>query len=166
MKLLPSVLLSALLAFPAQSFAASSASASLGPTTKTLLQLLAPRRTVKKKPVVKKILKPRTSSSKAPAGAYLDFNPTIIGNGRTSVLFFKASWCSTCKMSEGDLRNLYNTAPPPLTVYRVDYDTNLLYRKKYRVSYQHTFVKIDGQGNFVTALLRPDLEQLKKFLAK
>lgn len=152
-----------LLAAPVSSaYAASSAKPDpLGPATMKVLKALAPKqkKTAKKSPVKK-------SSSSAAVGALLDFHPSIIGNGRTSVLFFKASWCSTCKVSEGDLQNLYKQNPPPLTVYRVDYDTNLIYRKKYRVSYQHTFVKIDGQGNFVTAVLRPDREQLKKFLSK
>jgi thiol-disulfide isomerase/thioredoxin len=62
-----------------------------------------------------------------------------------TVLFFNADWCSVCRaeMSEIDARlsELGN-----FTVVVVDYDRNAKLRRKYGVTYQHTYVQIDGGG--------------------
>jgi len=61
------------------------------------------------------------------------------------VLFFNASWCSTCQEAEKNLNA--SGVPEGLTVVKVDYDSNTDLRKKYGVTVQHTFVQVDPDGN-------------------
>ena len=62
-----------------------------------------------------------------------------------TVLFFNADWCPTCRAEmrriEARLSELGN-----ITVVVVDYDRNVKLRRKYGVTYQHTYVQIDDDG--------------------
>ncbi len=72
------------------------------------------------------------------------------------VLFFYASWCPTCKPTDADLEANTGKIPADVTVIRVNYndpETDQEEKdlaKKYGITYQHTFVQIDGQGKEVT----------------
>jgi thiol-disulfide isomerase/thioredoxin len=72
-------------------------------------------------------------------------NARALAAAGPAVLFFHAGWCPTCRaaMSEIDARlsELGN-----ITVVVVDYDSNKKLRKQYGVTYQHTYVQIDGDG--------------------
>ena len=61
------------------------------------------------------------------------------------VLFFHASWCPTCKSADSAISG--GTLPEGLTVLKVDYDSETELKKKYGVTYQHTFVQVDKDGN-------------------
>lgn len=71
-------------------------------------------------------------------------------------MFFFASWCPTCKPTDLDLKANSSEIPSDVTVIRVNYndpETDQIEKdlaKKYGVTYQHTFVQIDGQGNEIT----------------
>lgn len=74
----------------------------------------------------------------------------IIGSENSSekvVLFFNASWCPTCKAADKEFKS--SKIPDGVTILSVDYDLNTELRKKYGVTYQHTFVQIDGKGEIV-----------------
>ena len=77
------------------------------------------------------------------------------GNNRR-VLYFYASWCPTCKPADTDLKANMNKIPNDVTVIRVNYNDpetdqeEKELAKKYGITYQHTFVQIDSQGNEVT----------------
>jgi len=61
------------------------------------------------------------------------------------VLFFHASWCPTCKAAMMDLE----ARKPELkdvSVVIVDYDKYKSEKRKYGITYQHTFVQIDSKG--------------------
>jgi len=61
------------------------------------------------------------------------------------VLFFHATWCPTCKEAMTDLA----ARKPDLkdvTVVIVDYDKYKSEKRKYGITYQHTFVQIDSKG--------------------
>jgi thiol-disulfide isomerase/thioredoxin len=96
--------------------------------------------------------------------AYLAYADGIIGNGETSLLFFHASWCPSCKQSDNDLKALYNAGTPTFNTYRVDYDASLDLRKRYGVVQQHTFVLIDGKGTALQTLLSATSEELTRLL--
>lgn len=72
------------------------------------------------------------------------------------VLFFYASWCPTCRPVDEDLREKFASIPQDMRVIRINYndtDTDAEEKAladKYGVTYQHTFVQIDDQGNVVT----------------
>jgi len=62
------------------------------------------------------------------------------------VLFFYASWCPSCKSAIKDLEERESDLGN-IQVLVVDYDNSDDLQMKYSVSYQHTFVQIDGSGN-------------------
>jgi thioredoxin 1 len=72
------------------------------------------------------------------------------------VLFFYASWCPTCRPADADFTQNDSQIPEDVTIIRVNYndpdtdqeEKNLA--QKYGITYQHTFVQIDAQGNEVT----------------
>lgn len=67
--------------------------------------------------------------------------------GATVVLFFNASWCPTCQAAEKEFLSL--PIPDGLLILSVDYDSSVELRQKYLVTYQHTFVQVDGDGNLI-----------------
>jgi thiol-disulfide isomerase/thioredoxin len=85
---------------------------------------------------------------------YVAYSSTALEKASTgkTVLFFYASWCPTCKPADADFEENANTLPKDVTVIRVNYndpDTDQEEKdlaKKYGITYQHTFVQIDGEG--------------------
>lgn len=69
---------------------------------------------------------------------------TLAAAGPT-VLFFNADWCPLCRT---DMRQIDErlTELGNITVVVVDYDRNAKLRKKYGVTYQHTYVQINDDG--------------------
>jgi thiol-disulfide isomerase/thioredoxin len=68
-------------------------------------------------------------------------------SGNKAVLFFAASWCPTCKALELDIKNNIQSIPSSLAILRVDYDTSTTLKTKYGVTYQHTLIQVDSNGN-------------------
>jgi thiol-disulfide isomerase/thioredoxin len=85
------------------------------------------------------------------AGSFITFadyegsKDTYAGND--VVLFFNASWCSTCKEARENLEADPSAIPAGLTIVKVDFDDSDELRQKYGVTVQHTFVQIDSDGN-------------------
>lgn len=65
------------------------------------------------------------------------------------VLFFHASWCPTCKGANEEFEKNASAIPEDVVVYKTDYDANTELKKKYGITYQHTFVLVDEEGNAV-----------------
>ena len=65
------------------------------------------------------------------------------------VLFFKASWCPTCKALDADIRKHVDQIPTGTVILEVDYDNSADLKKKYGVTYQHTMVQVDADGKMV-----------------
>jgi thioredoxin 1 len=64
------------------------------------------------------------------------------------VLFFFADWCPTCQAA---LKNLKADKEKlgDITVLIVNYDREKELKRKYGVTYQHTYVQIDSRGNSI-----------------
>lgn len=104
-------------------------------------------------------------------GAYTDhasnnLPASILADGNTKVLFFHAAWCPTCRNAEAELMQWYADQGFPLTVYKINYDNETDLKSRYGVTYQHTFVKVDGQGNLIQKIQGPTDEQLMTLLQK
>lgn len=83
------------------------------------------------------------------AGSYETYSAEKIAmaaNGDV-VLFFHASWCPSCREVDADIKANLKDIPSGLTILDVDYDTSSALKQKYGVTYQHTFVQVDAQGN-------------------
>jgi thioredoxin 1 len=65
------------------------------------------------------------------------------------VLFFRASWCPTCIAVDKDIKANLGKIPSSLTILDVNYDASSDLKKKYGVTYQHTFVQVDAQGTLI-----------------
>lgn len=63
------------------------------------------------------------------------------------VLFFNATWCSTCKKARSNLEADLSAIPADLAIVLVDFDSETDLKRQYGVTVQHTFVQIDADGN-------------------
>ncbi len=84
-------------------------------------------------------------------GVYEVYSPEKIARAAAGdvVLFFKADWCPTCRAVDADITENRLNIPGGLNILKVDYDNSTELKKKYGVTYQHTFVQVDAQGNMV-----------------
>lgn len=63
------------------------------------------------------------------------------------VLFFNATWCSTCKKARENLEADLSAIPADLAIVLVDFDSETDLKRQYGITVQHTFVQIDAAGN-------------------
>jgi thiol-disulfide isomerase/thioredoxin len=108
------------------------------------------------------------ASSQAQAmakGSYSVYQEGVIGNGKTSLLFFHAAWCPICKTGNQKLTAWYAANSYPISTYKVDYDTYTDLKQRYGVTYQHTFVLIDGQGNAIQTIQGPSDAELQSLIS-
>jgi len=110
----------------------------------------------------------KTETMMKEKGSYVLYDSALLSraeNGRV-VLFFRASWCPSCKALDSDIRARASEIPGDVTILNVDYDTHADLKQKYGVTYQHTLVQVDGKGNLIkkwsgTSKLSDLIAQLK-----
>jgi thioredoxin 1 len=85
------------------------------------------------------------------AGSYESYAPEKLARADSGdvVLFFRASWCPTCKALDSDIRAKLSKIPASLTILDIDYDNSTSLKQKYGVTYQHTFVQVRSDGSLV-----------------
>ncbi|TSD06319.1 MAG: hypothetical protein Greene07147_178 [Parcubacteria group bacterium Greene0714_7] len=92
------------------------------------------------------------SETMVKAGSYETYAPEKIALASAThdvVLFFRASWCPTCRAVDTDIKANLNNIPPSLAILDVNYDDSTALKQKYGVTYQHTFVQVDKNGNLI-----------------
>lgn len=81
-------------------------------------------------------------------GSYIDYadyvNDAESYQGSDVVLFFHASWCSTCHAAEQSI--VSTGVSDGLTIVKVDYDSSQDLKQQHGVTLQHTFVQVDSDG--------------------
>lgn len=101
-------------------------------------------------------------------GDYKDYSPQSIlnesKNGKKVVLFFHAPWCPYCRAADEVFRDRVQDIPKNVVILKTDYDSNSELKKKYGVTYQHTFVQVDSTGLLITKWNGGDLDNLNKYL--
>lgn len=101
-------------------------------------------------------------------GSYLDYSENTIkseqAKGNRVILFFHATWCPYCKAADLAFKTKLNEIPNGVTILKTDYDTNASLKQKYAVTYQHTFVQIDNQGELVSKWNGGDIDNLIKYI--
>jgi thiol-disulfide isomerase/thioredoxin len=82
-------------------------------------------------------------------GSYEAYSPEKLALAEEGdvVLFFRASWCPTCRILDADLRANEANIPAGVTILDVDYDNSTALKQRYGVTYQHTLVQVDDEGN-------------------
>lgn len=106
-----------------------------------------------------------TQDSKAVAEnstQYVDFSQDALENSRNGkqVIFFHAKWCPTCKAANEAFQERYGDIPSDVVILKADYDTEKELKQKYGITYQHTFVQIDNEGNELAKWNGGDIENL------
>lgn len=81
--------------------------------------------------------------------SYETYSPEKLALADTNkvVLFFRASWCPTCRTLDSDIRSNIESIPEGLIILDVDYDNATALKQKYGVTVQHTLVQVDASGN-------------------
>ncbi len=84
-------------------------------------------------------------------GTYEAYSSAKLANAAEGdvVLFFRASWCPTCRTLDADIKANLKNIPAGVTVLDVDYDNSTALKAKYGVTYQHTLVQVDKDGNLI-----------------
>jgi thioredoxin 1 len=97
---------------------------------------------------------------------YKDYSAQAVAEeqskGQKVVLFFWASWCPYCKAADSAFKANLDKIPEGVSLLKTNYDTEKELKTKYGVTYQHTFVQIDGQGNMITKWNSGDVDLLIK----
>lgn len=111
--------------------------------------------------------KPTTANAPA-RNAYKDYSTEIVAEeqrtGNKVVLFFYAPWCPYCRAADAVFKAKPQDIPSGVTVLKTDYDSNTDLKRKYGVTYQHTFVQIDAQGDMVSKWNGGDIDNLIKYI--
>ena len=84
-------------------------------------------------------------------GTYEAYAPEKLARAEEGdvVLFFRASWCPTCRALDADIKAHQGNIPDGVTILDVDYDDSTALKQKYGVTYQHTLVQVDAEGNMI-----------------
>src|SRR3989338_5060377 len=97
-------------------------------------------------------------------GAYEAYAPEKLMRAsaeRSVVLFFRADWCPTCRALDADIRSKLETIPQNVSILYLNYDTETALKQKYGVTYQHTLVQVDAEGNQIVKWSKsPTLEDV------
>ncbi len=86
------------------------------------------------------------------AGTYEAYSASKVSSApanATTVVFFHASWCPSCRSLDANINASASTIPAGYTILKADYDAETELRKKYGVTTQHTLVQIDSEGNLI-----------------
>ena len=84
-------------------------------------------------------------------GSYEAYSAEKIARAETGdvVLFFHASWCPSCRGLNSSIESNLKSIPEGVTILKTDYDKETELKKKYGVTYQHTLVQVDKDGNMI-----------------
>ncbi len=85
------------------------------------------------------------------AGSYEAYSADKLARAEMGdvVLFFHASWCPSCRGLNGSIESNLKSIPEGVTILKTDYDKETELKKKYGVTYQHTLVQVDKNGNMI-----------------
>ncbi len=85
----------------------------------------------------------------ASAGIYTNYDPALVSQASDGsvVLFFHADWCPACRSADSNIQKNAGNIPDGISILKVDYDNSKDLKEKHGVTYQHTFVTVDANGN-------------------
>jgi len=85
-------------------------------------------------------------------GSYETYSPEKLARAEKGkvVIFFKATWCPTCRALDSDIKKNLTNIPDGVSILELNYDTETELRKKYGVTVQHTLVQVNAGGDQIT----------------
>src|SRR3989338_3963063 len=89
------------------------------------------------------------------SGSYEAYSPEKLALAERGdvVLFFRASWWPTRRALDADIKANRKNIPAGVAILDVDYDNSTALRQRYGVTYQHTLVQVDKNGNQIAEWL-------------
>jgi len=98
------------------------------------------------------------------AHGYQPYSEAIfnVAKDKTRILLFHAAWCPTCQSADRDITSKTGSIPESLVIFRTDYDSETILKQKYGITYQHTFVQVNSNGDAVNKWYGGDLDQIIK----
>jgi thiol-disulfide isomerase/thioredoxin len=93
-----------------------------------------------------------TNAAMNTPGLWKPFSNDLVSSAsgdKKVVLFFNASWCPTCQSTVKDINANLSKLDPNLILLSADYDKEISLRQKYGVTYQHTFVQVNSNGDLI-----------------
>lgn len=95
--------------------------------------------------------KTTTTPDNTKAGSYETYDASKISRASdgTVILFFHASWCPSCRALNSDIEKNIDNIPEQINILKTDYDTETELKKKYGITYQHTLVQVDQNGEMI-----------------
>lgn len=84
-------------------------------------------------------------------GQYITYDASKIAFAKEGkvVLFFRASWCPSCRALDADIKVNLGRIPENVLILDVDYDKYKDLKREYGVTYQHTLVQVDENGQII-----------------
>lgn len=97
-----------------------------------------------------------------PQSGYVSYAPDYLNRykNKRKVLFFHANWCPTCKAANQNINDNLDKIPDDVVIIKTDYDKEVDLKKKYGISYQHSFVLVDDNGDQLDIWNGGDLEEI------
>ena len=86
------------------------------------------------------------------SAAFQEYTPEAVSSAaadETVVLFFHATWCSTCKLLADDIAANADSVPDDVRILLVNFDTATELKQRHGVTLQHTLVQVDSTGEAV-----------------
>lgn len=89
---------------------------------------------------------PTSGTSSVAKGRYADYNSENVANQdyTQTVVFFYAPWCPECRAFKKAITE--SQIPDGVQILETDFDSSTDLRKKYEVTLQSTFVRVDSFG--------------------
>lgn len=82
-------------------------------------------------------------------GSYELYTPekVALAEGKDIVIFFKASWCPSCRLLDAHIKANRDRIPENVRILEVDYDREDALKRAYGVTVQHTLVLVSADGD-------------------
>ena len=79
---------------------------------------------------------------------------------KTPILFFYASWCSTCRSLAREIQDRSAEFPDHVAILKVSYDDEKELRRRYQVTKQHTIIILDEDLNAAQTLVGGNVDDI------
>ncbi|RJR28219.1 thioredoxin [Candidatus Microgenomates bacterium] len=105
---------------------------------------------------------PNNNASAAATGKYVHLSTSGLDEAKTKrrVYFFAASWCPTCQAANAEFLSNLDKIPDDVVIFITNYDEEIELKAKYYITYQHTFVQVDANGNEIAKWTGGDVNEL------
>ena len=99
-------------------------------------------------------------------GAYVAYTEDTFNQNKDKnrVLYFHADWCPICRPLDQAFQTRTNEIPTGYVIFKTNYDTETSLKTKYGITYQHTFVLVDEDGNEVKKWSGGDFDEVIEML--